>query len=535
MSTPDAPTPAEGGRLTRLIPGAALVALCVGLLVLYVAYPTYPNYDSYYGLLWARELWDGQRPVFDAFRAPTQHPLSILYGLVLVPFGTGANRFLVVCSLASIAALAAGMYQLGRLAFNRPVGLVAGALLVVNWDLILLAVRGYLDITYMALVVWAAVLEVRRPRRGALVMAILVMAALLRPEAWVLTGLYGLWMAIAPGPTALPRAIGDVVAALRPAFTRRGLAWLAVGIVAPVAWMATDLVVTGDPLYSQTHTSGLAEELGRTRGPLEMPLTTFAFLKGINGLPLFLAGLVGMIGAAIVVPRRIALPLVLWIIGIATFLAIGVGGFSVIDRYLLVPAVLLLVFAAFALVGWTMLPGGGLRRAWSLLAILAGVGVVVVGATRIKPGSIDNDLTFRSEAHADLFAVLDDPAVDRARRCGPVWTPNHKLVPDARWALDAGADEVLPRTLLRSLSEQEPGEVVDDQSPDRAAARREVPSAPAKGAAPTKGVLIVPNSRQSLIRHALVIQPFDQPGDAVPLPGFRRIAVGEYYAAYARC
>ncbi|MGE4428353.1 MAG: hypothetical protein AB7G37_18005, partial [Solirubrobacteraceae bacterium] len=78
MPPTDAQTPDRRARLARVVPAAAFVVLCVGLLALYVAYPTYPNYDSYYGLIWAREIWDGQRPVFDVFRSPTQHPLTIL-------------------------------------------------------------------------------------------------------------------------------------------------------------------------------------------------------------------------------------------------------------------------------------------------------------------------------------------------------------------------------------------------------------------------------------------------------------------------
>ena len=527
------PAPARPA-IVRHAPAAAFLALCVGLLILFVAYPTYPNYDSIYALLWARELWDGQLPVFDAFRAPTQHPLAILFGVVLDPFGRGVDRVVVLGAMASVAALAAGMYQLGRAAFNRWVGLVAGALLVVNWDLMMLAIRGYLDVTYIALVVWAAALEARRPRRGGPVLALLVLAGLLRPEAWVLCGLYGLWMALGAGGPGWGEAGGRVAllgVAVRRVLRPRGLAWLAAGVLPAVAWMATDAIVTGDPLFSQTHTSGLAEELGRTRGPLEMPFTTITFLKSLDGLPLFVAGLVGLLGAAVIVPRRIVLPVVLLAAGVATFLAIGVGGFSVIDRYLLVPAVLLLVFAAFVLVGWTMLPSGALRTWWSRLAILAAVGTVIVGVSRVEPGTIDNDLRFRGDAHRDLVELLDRPVVRRALRCGELWTPNHKLVPEARWILDAPASEVLPRSMLAHLSAEDAG---GDASADRDAARRAVPDAP-QGGTPRRGVLLVPTSRQALVRQAVVEELIDKPFDAIPLPGFRRIATSTHYAVYARC
>lgn len=531
---PDDTRPAEAAgraRAARIVPIAAFLLLCAGLLTLFLAYPTYPNYDSVYGLLWARELWEGHKPVFDAFRAPTQHPATIAFGMLLEPLGRDADRVMLFCSLVSVAVLAAGMYELGRAAFNRWVGLVAGALLVVNWDFLMLAIRGYLDVTYMALVVWAAVLEARRPRRGVPVLVLLALAGLLRPEAWVLCGLYGLWMALGTGLPWRGGLRALVPAALRRVLTRRGIAWLAAGVFPAVVWMVTDYVVTGDPLFSQTHTSGLAEELGRTRGPLEMPFATIAFLKSLDGLPLFVGGLVGLVAAAVIVPTRIALPVVLLATGVVTFLAIGVGGFSVIDRYLLVPAVLLLIFAAFVLVGWTLLPDGGLRTWWSRAAIFAAVGVVVVGISRVDPGVIDDDLTFRGDARQDLVRVLDAPQVRRALRCGPLWTPNHKLVPDSRWILDAPAEKVLPRSLLASLSADGSGA---DPSPDRAAARRWVPDA-AEGGVPRRGVLIVPTSRQALVRQAVVEELIDDPFDAVPLPGFRRIATSTHYSVYARC
>ena len=38
---------------------------------------TYPNYDAYYHLVWGRELVHGIKPDFQAYSAPTEHPLYI--------------------------------------------------------------------------------------------------------------------------------------------------------------------------------------------------------------------------------------------------------------------------------------------------------------------------------------------------------------------------------------------------------------------------------------------------------------------------
>jgi hypothetical protein len=537
------------------LPWIAFGLLCAGLLALFLVFPTYPNYDSYYALLWAREIWDGQKPVFDAFRAPTEHPLAILFSMVLTPFGEGVDRVVVLCAMASVAALAAGMYQLSKAAFNRWVGLVAGALLVANWDLIFLAVRGYLDVTYMALVIWAAVLETRRRRRGWPVLVLLTMAGTLRPEGWILCGLYGLWMAWDGRPV---RPIG---AGVRHVLTRRGIPWLAFGCLATAIWLVTDFVVTGNPLFSQTYTSGLAEELGRTRGPLEIPFVTIAFLKGIDGTALFVAGLVGLVVTLWIVPRRASMPLILLVAGIGTFFLLGFGGFSVIDRYLLVPAALLLIFAAVLLVGWTLMPAGRVRTWWARASVLGGIGVVVVGAVNLNPNSLANDLRFRGDAHRDLVEVLDRPAVQRALRCGPLWTPNHKLVPDSRWLLDAGNADVLPRSMLKpALFDRD---TTGYDSPDRVRARREAPSAaglrrpdgklryvttpgknggkPVASVVPdptpeiTRGVVLLPSSRLALIRQGYVFVGDDRAYDSIPPAGFHRIATSTHYTVYASC
>src|SRR3954452_7835607 len=174
---------------------AGLALLTVLAIVGYVVYPTFPNYDSYYSLLWAREALHLDALSFDGYRTPTEHPLAILIGIPLVLLGEGGDRVLVFMTVVSLVALAAGLYRLGRLSFGPLVGAVAAGLLCTRFDFPFLAVRGYIDIPYLALVVWAAALEVARPRRGLPVFLLLTAAALLRPEAWILIGAYWLWFA----------------------------------------------------------------------------------------------------------------------------------------------------------------------------------------------------------------------------------------------------------------------------------------------------------------------------------------------------
>src|SRR4051794_19405072 len=111
----------RGERLARIV----FALLCLGFLVGFFVFPTYPVYDSYCSLLWGRDVLHGQLPVFDGFRYPTEHPLSIAAGAVLSLFGHVGDRMWVALMLASFLALVAGVYRLGRLARTPLVG--AGA------------------------------------------------------------------------------------------------------------------------------------------------------------------------------------------------------------------------------------------------------------------------------------------------------------------------------------------------------------------------------------------------------------------------
>ena len=64
---------------------------------------------------------------------------------------------------------------------------------------------------------------------------------------------------------------------------------------------------------------------------------------------------------------------------------VGLAGLSVIDRYLLVPSLMVMIFAAVTLGGWTMLRGrDSCGRAWAVGAVAVVVYGVVFTATHVK-------------------------------------------------------------------------------------------------------------------------------------------------------
>jgi hypothetical protein len=479
-TAPEPPPAAPAARGSRL----ALIAfalLCLGFAIGFFVFPTYPVYDSYYSLLWGRELLHGSLPAFEGFRYPTEHPLAIAAGAVLSVFGHVGDRIWVALMLASFLALVAGVYRLGRLAATPLVGAVAAGLLLTRFDYAFLAARGYIDVTYMALVVWAAVLEWTHPRRGTTVMLLLTAAGLLRPEAWLLIALYWLWLAWK-------------------ATWRERLKYAALAAIAPVVWVGLDAVVTGDPLFSLHHTGGLAEDLGRSLPLSQLPAAVPEFLVDLLKTPVLVVAGIGLILAVVMAPRRMVMPLALLGTGLLTFVVIGVAGASVIVRYLAIAALALMVFAAVALAGWTMLTPGRLRTGWAAASIVAVLVGAAYTAAHLDFGYFTDELRYRGEAHHDLVQVLHTPAVQAGLKCGPLTTPNHKLVPDSRWVADLAKERVIPRV---------------------------------KGN-PEHGVALVVTSRFAILKQAWT-DPTDPASIQLPPPGFKRVATSRFYGAYVRC
>jgi hypothetical protein len=483
------PSPGErGDGLAKIV----FALLCLGFAIGFFVFPTYPVYDSYYSLLWGRDLLHGNPLVFDGFRYPTEHPLAIAAGAILQLFGGWGDRLWVAMILASFLVLVAGVYRLGRIAATPLVGAVAAALLLTRFDYPFLAARGYIDIPYMALVVWAATLEATHRRRGLPVLILLSLAGMLRPEAWFLSAMYWVWVAWK-------------------ASWRDRILFAAAAASGPLAWFAVDFLVTGNPLFSQQYTSASAEDLGRQKSLSELPSAIPQFFENLVKLPVLAAAVVGTALGVVISPRRMLMPIVLLAAGVITFVAIGVAGASVIERYLAVPALALMVLAAVAIGGWTMLLPGWLRTGWMLAAVLLVIGGVAYTATHLNLSRFDNELRFRGQAHDDLTAVLKDPKVQAGLACGPLTGPNHKIVPDSRWIADLGDGDVW----ARAQSYRKPGDKYL-RSPQ------------------TKGVAIVVTSRFAIFKHAWT----DTADDAriqVPPPGFERVKTTRFYAAYVRC
>jgi hypothetical protein len=409
-------------RRTELLVVGALAAAAI---VFWALVPTYPNYDAYYHLVWGREIAGGHLPTFEAYQAPTEHPLYVAICWFMQLFGSHGDRLLVLFTCLCHVAFTYAVYRLGTAIWDRRAGAMAALLAGSSFALLLYAARAYVDEPFLALVLWAAALEAERVESGPpthrgrrAVWILLVLAGLLRPEAWVLGGGYWLWLS----------------------WRARTPLWslLVIPFVAPVIWCGVDAVVTGDPLFSLHSTSDLADELNRNRSFSEVPGDFVSFLADTARLPVALAALAGAVWSwRRRDARAVYVPLALFLAGSFTFFATSAAGLSVLPRYLTVPAVALCLPAGYLVT----------RTRWLFaLAVVAGLAFVIVRADAFD--KLATELRFIRSTHDGLTAVLHTKTVAEGRACGPVTLPNYRLVPDTRWILDASQKQVGSRSAV---------------------------------------------------------------------------------------
>jgi hypothetical protein len=319
--------------------------------------------------------------------------------------------------------------RLGAELFSVPVGLVTALVVLSRPALERDALLGYQDTAFAVVVVWAVLLEARRPRRGVPVLLLLALAGLMRPEAWALAGLYTLYLW--RGASARERA------------TYAGLTALA-----PVLWALGDWAVTGDPLHSLHGTADLAETVDRRRDPLTGPYWAAKYLGYTLREPMAIGIPIGLAFAWRHARRAGAwLPFVAAVAMLVVFLVSPLFGLPLIGRYVRTPAVLLAVYYGVAVFGWQLLTRDHPeRRLWTILAGVAVLASVVYLPWHAKQLSgLENRLDYQGAYYRDLRSVGESPAVRAALdRCKIIGTADHRPIPHLRWWLQSDPGTVAP-------------------------------------------------------------------------------------------
>ena len=419
MATASAPAAAPSAPLARrlLPPVATVVGVAVLLKLIYG--PWYLNYDARYALLWARDALRGLSPEYKADFAPTPHPLETAASLLAVPFGQGGAVLMSWLILLAFGLLVWLTHRLGAELFHPAVGVVAALVVLTRPALERDALLGYQDTAFAVLIVLAVLLEARRPRRGEAVLALLAVAGLMRPEAWVLGGLYFLWM--------WPRAD-----------TAQRARLLGLTVLAPVVWAVTDAIVTGDPLHSLHGTADLAEAVDRRRDIVDAPYWTAQYYGYSLREPLVIGIPVGLFFAWRFRRREAILPLVVVAAMTLVFMIGPAFGLPLIGRYVRTPSVLLTLFYGLAVCGFLTLNDPRARRLWMWIGIAcAGLSIVFlpwhVGMLADLERRIDRD----GAMYAGLRDTAHDPAVRRAvEECGGrITATDYRPLPHLRWWL----------------------------------------------------------------------------------------------------
>ncbi len=452
---------------------AALITIAIGAAGLRLALGAgQVNYDSLYALVWGRDLAHGHVPDYAGVLPPTPHPLSTIAGALVAPLGTHADSALLVLAFVALATLGWLAFAAGSRLAGAGAG-VAAAILVLTRDTTLFyGSLAYFDVAFAALVLGALVVEARSPRAGAPVLALLAVAGLWRPEAWVLSGAYALY---------LWPALEDRRARLRT---------LALAAAAPALWLAFDLALTGDPLFSLTYTQDAAATLHRSRGPAAA-LTELPRALGQVVRPAAAIGAAAGLALALAYTRRRALLLVgAFAVSAAGTAAAVAAGTPLNARYLLLPAVLCLLLCGVALGGWTQLPRGHRGRGvWQLVAAgVAALLLVTAPHELARLRDVHDRVGFQAAVAGDARATAERSGCERLTVAGG------RPVPLLALALDRPTTDI----------------------------------AVARGGAPPHGVVLAPADQRVVHDYLLVSR--------APAPrGLPVTATSDHWRLYGRC
>jgi hypothetical protein len=375
---------------------AVAVALAIGL----IGGHELPDYDATFALIWGHDIAHGVVPDYTLPFRPAGHPLTTFVALAGQPLGRdGAAEFLRWVALLGAGAFVASVFRLGQTLFGTLAGAVAAVLLATRSPLWGFAELAFMDAWAAAFVLWAGVLEIRSPRRGAAVFVLLGAAGLLRPEVWLFAAAYWLWIAIDS--------------------RRRALRLIPLAVLGPLLWIAWDLITTGGFLSSVGTAEGLpvatssgGHGLGRA------PDAIVRYIGGFGRPPAVIAALAGALLIWRADWRRAVVPAALFALNLAVFAIVAERNGPIEQRYLLVASAVVLVFAGHAVAqAWPRSGASGpeldarLRtpaRAGGIVLALACVAYAPVDVGRLI--DVRDQVRVSDRVYSDLRDVVQAPA-----------------------------------------------------------------------------------------------------------------------------
>ena len=414
----------------------ALLATLSGLLLL-VAGRGLVNYDTLYSLVWGRELTEGRTPDLGTPLAPTPHPLGTLLGVVLAPFsraqsdgvhGSGTTTIVIAVAFLALAVLGLVVYRLGAAWFSPAAGLLAAAIVLTRRPVLDFGSRAYVDIPYVAIVLGALLVETRRPRAGLPVLAVLGLAGLIRPEAWLFAGVYVLYLVWA-GERDRARVARLILAAA----------------AAPLLWMASDWIIAGDPLHSLTGTRDNAKQLGRITGLGHVPATAPRRIGEILREPVTFGALGGLGFAWLWLRDRVRLGVATAVVALLAFTVLAGAGLPILGRYLLLPSMIGAILCGAGVFGWQALAADDPRRKpWmAFAAVTALLLLAFIPAQVERISALRHALQRQSQIQGDLKRLVATSPPVISAGCTPIGVPNHRPVPLLALWLDSAPERIV--------------------------------------------------------------------------------------------
>lgn len=394
-----------------------VVCTCTALAAASLLVAAEPVYDAWAWLVWGRELTELR---LDLTTGPSWKPLTVALAVALSPAGDAAPAlWLVIVRTAWLLSLVLAAELAHHLTAGRPRALRIAAAAFAAAGLLLLcdevtlwgrqAAGGMSEPLLVALVLGAVRAALARRVRWALVLGAL--AALLRPEAWPLLALYGVWCwRKQPSARPLAGALALVVAAL---------------------WFAPELLAEGGggAGRAQRDTSEPVEALGRA---LVLPLAV--------AWPLALWALRAR------APRLLLAGALLWIAVVAAMTTIGFAG---LPRFMAPAAAIVCVLGGVGLadaLAW--LRGRPRPRAAAVaggLLVALGAGIT---AARLGDRVADVPQAWRiaartEESHDRLRWLVRRIGREQLLRCGKPATSDTLVRTALAWELDVPLSQVV--------------------------------------------------------------------------------------------
>ena len=428
------------------------VALAVlALTALTFLIPSAPTYDPWAWIVWGREILHLDLSTVDG---PSWKPLPVLLTTPFALFGGLApDLWLFVARAGAIAGVVMA-FRVARRLGGVPAGAAAaGAYAVAPWML-----RNSALGNSEGLLVALGLAAVDRHLAGRTRHAFLfgIGAALLRPEAWPLIGLYGLWLFWRdPGARKLVAA----------AFVSLPLLWLL-----PELWGSGDLLRAAHRAHNPRANSAAFSD-----DPIREVVRQFGTML-TPALWIGLGALVAMMALRLGSGRRerraavgLALAAAVWVGEVAVMTN---DGFSGNARYLIMPAAVACVLAGTG-IGWLVraLPARWFASGVAVAALSVVAAIVFAAPSVGRLDAVRASVYYQARLTDGLAgAIAQAGGPDRLKACGTAYTGAFQ-VPSVAWLLNEHTTSVrsasapgdappqVPAVVLRSrtTSQQPPG------------------------------------------------------------------------------